>query len=150
MLRQQSVELAAENKRLRAERDEAVYRLAELGDDLDFRWSQAQVTSPLVVHFSYHPQPRQSGWAWQWFESSCPCCKRPLDLTFFRATPESSSTPAAMASGTADAPPDAAAIHAAHRASCAAPQHKFAYIAVVLRVELQASPLGRLCLAVAC
>ena len=27
---------------------------------------------------------RESGWGWKWFATSCPCCKRPLDLTLFR------------------------------------------------------------------
>jgi len=48
-----------------------------------------RVTSPLTRHTEWGGTPRQQGHLWSWYTVSCPCCKRPLDVTMMRKDTES-------------------------------------------------------------
>lgn len=40
-----------------------------------------RLSSPLTEFEEQLPQPTEEGYDWSWYETSCPCCRRPLDIT---------------------------------------------------------------------
>lgn len=43
-----------------------------------------RISSPLTKNDLYVQKPTERGYHWSWYEASCPCCKRPLDVTLVR------------------------------------------------------------------
>jgi len=55
-------------------------------------WKNCRVTSPLTGLQQMSLGMSNEGWLWHHWETSCPCCKRPLDITVLREE-ESPTTP---------------------------------------------------------
>ncbi|CAJ1410199.1 unnamed protein product [Effrenium voratum] len=71
--------LVAQNRRLEQ-------RCRELEEDLRFYsdWWRAKairISSPLTRCEEVIWEPAREGFAWKWYPTSCPCCRRPLDVT---------------------------------------------------------------------
>ena len=47
-------------------------------------WCHVRVSSPLTKHEEWANSFSSEDWKWKHFEVSCPCCKRPLDVTVMR------------------------------------------------------------------
>lgn len=56
-------------------------------------WKNCKVTSPLTKLEQWCSGISSSGWLWHTWEVSCPCCKRPLDVTVLRDDTEATETP---------------------------------------------------------
>lgn len=56
---------------------------AELEDERTWRWNwkYVRLSSPLTTHAEVLTCSVDAGWAWKWYATSCPCCKRPIDVT---------------------------------------------------------------------
>lgn len=72
-------------------------RCAELEDDLRYNWDwwrakAIRLSSPLTRYTEQIPTPSEEAFEWKWYPTSCPCCRRPLDITVF-----TSEKPAAVA-----------------------------------------------------
>ena len=76
--------LQAKVARLRGALRQARLRIKELSEEGEWLWRHARVSSPLTRVSHHLVRPSQSGWAWRWFETFCPCCKKPLDVTMLR------------------------------------------------------------------
>ena len=76
--------LQAKVARLRGALRQARLRIKELSEEGEWVWRHDRVSSPLTSVSHHLVRPSQSGWAWRWFETFCPCCKKPLDVTMLR------------------------------------------------------------------
>ena len=74
----------AKVKRLRRVLRRARLRISELIEESEWQWRQVRMTSSLTGVKHHVLCPSGEGWAWRWFESFCPCCKRPIDVTMLR------------------------------------------------------------------
>ena len=98
---------AAAMQRLRSQARRLRARVRELERECggwQEEWPQARLSSPCTWAEQWvepWTAPRDSGLVWKWFPTSCPCCKRPLDLTLFRtvASPRWSGYAAATEGG---------------------------------------------------
>ena len=69
----------------KAKADAQWWWLRYLGKDLESRGAPAvKISSPLNAHEQLVNAPRGQGQLWSWYAASCPCCKRPIDLTVVR------------------------------------------------------------------
>mmetsp|Transcript_126748 Transcript_126748/g.370433 ORF Transcript_126748/g.370433 Transcript_126748/m.370433 type:complete len:627 (-) Transcript_126748:239-2119(-) len=84
-------ELLVECKRLHELLHKAEVTIKEQREELDWKWKHLRVSTPLTPVAQTILHPEQQGWAWKWFAASCPCCKRPVDVTFLRVPPEEAS-----------------------------------------------------------
>jgi len=76
---QETERLAAENKYWEAEckrlqEDLRYYKDWWYGKDM-------RISSPLTEFEEHLDGPKDEGHEWKWYASSCPCCRRPLDIT---------------------------------------------------------------------
>ena len=66
----------------KAKADAHWWWLRFLGKDLESRGAPAlKISSPLNTHEQLVNAPRGQGPLWSCYAASCPCCKRPIDLT---------------------------------------------------------------------
>eukprot|EP00438_Fugacium_kawagutii_P016073 Skav230583 [mRNA] locus=scaffold1455:54693:59629:- [translate_table: standard] len=47
-----------------------------------------RISSPMTQLEDHLDGPEQEGLEWKWYKSSCPCCRRPLDITVRTRVPE--------------------------------------------------------------
>lgn len=64
-------------------------------------WKECWVSSPLTKFKDIVSKSSDGGWGWKYFAGSCPCCRRPLDITLHRASDPPEAQAAAQSSGVA-------------------------------------------------
>lgn len=75
-----------ETKRLAAENKYWEEECKRLQEDLRYYkdwWygKEMRISSPLTQFEEHLDGPKDEGHEWKWYASSCPCCRRPLDIT---------------------------------------------------------------------
>ena len=62
-------------------------KIRKLRRDLEDQWKHARLSSA-CTELQRDLTSQGEGWHWRWFAGSCPCCKRPVDVTVFRHHPD--------------------------------------------------------------
>mmetsp|Transcript_30650 Transcript_30650/g.78628 ORF Transcript_30650/g.78628 Transcript_30650/m.78628 type:complete len:731 (+) Transcript_30650:43-2235(+) len=57
-------------------------------------WRQLRLTSPNTTHTEWRRSCADESWIWKHWETACPCCRRPLDVTLVRSEEEDQRPPA--------------------------------------------------------
>ena len=82
-----------------AKADAQRWWLRFLEKDFESRAASAlKISSPLNSHEQLVNAPRGQGPLWSWYAASCPCCKRPIDLTVVRCGGSLAAMPCSDAS----------------------------------------------------
>ncbi|CAE7198310.1 unnamed protein product [Symbiodinium natans] len=66
-------------------------KCSELEDYLRYNWDwwrakAIRLSSPLTKYTEELSEPQSEGFDWKWYPTSCPCCRRPLDITVSAGT----------------------------------------------------------------